>query len=434
MAVYRLLSPFEIRHFDAEVQWGNVPKADVTLFASSAVRGDIDLDILRRVLAELAAGHVLLRAVVVQQPGPTLRFVRRENFQPTLTVTEGGEDEYLSLINAEDDWSSGLFKAHVLRRGERTQIVLIMHHGMCDGRSAFALLGEMWQRYAAHLAGSPLPLPDSDNELIDGIDTQLAATIPDAEVDAFLAQLRAIALATDPTSIAPRELPRDGDGVGDPLGRVSLRRIELTAAETAELVTAARAHGFSVNSLVTGAALAAARTHLEVEPEPVPMVCGHAVDVRSEVDPALPETTILNCVGGLATPAFASADADPIELAKAVEAGIRGALDARVPALFMRAQERELDPAIAAMFAAHPTLGMSNLGRLPEHSLPEGLEVVRDEVFGMALGMPPKMTFFTVGDRLTIQVEYDTARNSHAQMGRVTDTLREQIRRVTTTD
>lgn len=41
---------------------------------------------------------------------------------------------------------------------------------------------------------------------------------------------------------------------------------------------------------------------------------------------------------------------------------------------------------------------------------PSGIRHIRDEVNAMGPGMPPKLTIFTVGERLTIQVEYDTAR------------------------
>ncbi|MTE16875.1 phthiocerol/phthiodiolone dimycocerosyl transferase family protein [Nocardia aurantiaca] len=427
MTTQRPLSLFEIRHFDREIRWGNLPKADVPLFISSTVRGEVDLEVLRRVLAELAAGHVLLRAEVITEAGSVPRFEVREDFEPALDVAEGGEDAYLALLNAEQDWSRGLFQARVLREADRTQIVLILHHGMSDGRSAFALVSEMWQRYAAQLAGSPLPVSDADSELVDGVDDQLGRSLTEEQVDEFLAQLRAIAATADP-ALAPRELPRDGDGTtADPLGRIALQRIELTAEETADLVAAARAHEVSVNSLLAGAALAVVRAHLGIDAAPVPMVCGHAVDVRSELVPPLTESNVLNCVGGVATPVFAAANADPVELARMVEMGMRAALDAHFPALFLRASQRELDPEIGALFAAPPTLGFSNVGRVPAHPLPAGLESVRDEMFAMALGMPPKMTVFTVGDRLTIQVEFDTAWNSYAQMGPITEAMRAQV-------
>jgi hypothetical protein len=41
--------------------------------------------------------------------------------------------------------------------------------------------------------------------------------------------------------------------------------------------------------------------------------------------------------------------------------------------------------------------------------------------------MPPRLTVFTVGGRLTIQVEYDTAHHSRAQLGKVTPALIEAL-------
>lgn len=54
-------------------------------------------------------------------------------------------------------------------------------------------------------------------------------------------------------------------------------------------------------------------------------------------------------------------------------------------------------------------------------------------VYAMGPGMPPKLTVFTVGDRLTIQVEHDTAQHSRAQLGEVTLALIEQLRRCAAT-
>ncbi|MFC9999490.1 hypothetical protein [Nocardia sp. NPDC127526] len=430
MDTHRPLSPFEIAYFGGAAKLTSVPKSQVPLFIGTTVRGAVDIDILRLVLVELAAGHALLRAVLVEEPCGAPRFELRENYEPTLEVTGGGDDAYRRLINSEPDWGAGFFKAQVLRDGGRTQIVLIVHHGMSDGRSMFALVDEMWQRYSAHLAGSPLPVFDADSVLIDGADAQLLHTVTDAEVDAFLAQLKALALDPEAAAAAPRQVVRDGDGSGDPLGRFAVRRIELTAEETSALIAVAHAQGFSVSSLITGAALAAVRPQLGVDAGPVPMLAGHAVDVRPYLVPPVPTTTVLCCVAGVATPVVASADSDPIELAKMVEAGMRAALELKFPALYMAATQRDLDAVTAAMFSAQPTLGISNVGVVPAHSLPADLEFIRDDMFAMAKGMLPKMTVFTVGDRLTIQVEYDTAGNSEEQAVQVSQAMRAQVRRL----
>ncbi|MEV6773517.1 hypothetical protein AB0N05_33280 [Nocardia sp. NPDC051030] len=423
----RPLTPFELAHFDRNSQLGNVPKAEVWLYIGSEVRGEIDLDVLRLVLAELAAGHALLRSVVLGE-GSDLRFEMREDYQPPLEVRDGGEDEYRKVVNTEQDWRGGLFKGYVIRGEDSSRVVIVAHHGICDGRSMFPLLGELWERYSAHLAGSPLPLSDSDLELPDGVDAQLANTVAEAEVDAFVGQLAAMTQATDMAMPAPAQLPLDGDGVGDPRGRFTLQSIELNPEDSAAVVEAARAHGFSVNSLISGAALMAVRGEIEADAAPAMMLIGHCADVRSELSPPIGGETLLNCVGGVPTPVFVSADADPSELAKMVEVGVRGGIDARFPALILRALSRGLDPVAAGMPAILPTLGLSNVGRLQAYPIPAELELVRNFVYAMGPGMPPAMTFYTIGDRLTIQVEYDTAEHSHAKMARVTEALREQLR------
>lgn len=428
MTAQRLLSPFETSYFSTEARLGSVPIGGMPLYIGSTVRGRIDAEILRRVLAELAAGHPLLRSSIVETDG-VLSFRCVDTHRPVLEIADGGAAEYLELVNSQQDWRAGLFRARLLRDGDLTRIVLIIHHGIADGRSAFALLDEMWQRYTGHIVGSPLPQVNS-TLLPDGVDNLLAAVTAEAEVDEFLAGIRAAVLAADPAD-APRMLPKDGDGVGDPRGRLALQRIELTEDETGALVNTARTHGLSVNSLLSGAAMAAVRAQLEPGTGPLPLLCGHAVDLRYELVPRLSASTMLNCASGVGTPVVADEDADPIALARAVADGMRLALDTRFAALFMRANQRELDELTAAVFAAGPTLALSNVGRLPAHSLPAGIDVIRDDVFAMMPGMPPKMTIFTVGARLIIQVEYDTAEHTHAQMGRLTRATAEQIRLVT---
>ncbi|MFE3187825.1 hypothetical protein ACFXHA_02390 [Nocardia sp. NPDC059240] len=442
MTQQRLLSPFEIGYFTTDSHLGSVPIGGMPLFIGSVVRGELDAGVLRRVLGELAAGHVLLRSRVATVDG-VARFVADETYVPPLEERDGETADYWTLVNTRPAFEDGLFHAVLLRGATQSRVVLVIHHGISDGRSAFALLDEMWQRYSAHASGTALPLLDSDRELVGGVDELLARVTSDAEVDGFLAQVEELAASFGAESAASGAesaslgaesaspmLPRDGDGVGDHSGRFALRRIELTASRTAEVVDTARAQGISVNSLLAGAALAAVRTEVPVT-GPVPLMCGHAADLRPELSPRLPASTILNCASGAGTPAVVDRDADPLALGAIVDASMRELLDTRFPALFMRASHRPLDPSVAAMLSAPPAIALSNMGRMATHSLPRHLEFVRDEVFAMAAGMPPKMTIFTVGDRLTIQVEYDTAEHSHAQMGRVAEAMSDQLARVT---
>ncbi|MGK8520838.1 phthiocerol/phthiodiolone dimycocerosyl transferase family protein [Nocardia asteroides] len=419
MTALRALSPFETSYFGSGTRIGSVPVGGMPLFIGSTVHGVLDVPTLRRVLAELAAAHPLLRSEQVVDAGGAQCLRRDDSYLPRLAVTEGGESEYLELLNTPQDWNNGLFHAHLFRAGDRDRIVLIIHHGIADGRSAFALLAELWERYTAHVTGAPAPRRNSDQRLPEAMDTRLARIVSDAEVAGLLNVLRAGAAMMSP-ELAPRHLPEHGARPG---GGLTLDRIELDDAETAAVVAAALAHGLSVNSLIGGAAFAAFRAQWPPSAGTLPMVCGHAVDVRADLVPPLTASTVLNCVSGAGTFALVDAEAGPVELGHVVAAEMRASADRREALGVMLAAQRVTDPATAALFSAQNTFTISNIGRVPAHSTPPGMRIIRDDVFAMAPGMPPKLTVFTVGDRMTIQVEYDTARHSETQLGEVRGAL-----------
>ncbi|WP_433712044.1 phthiocerol/phthiodiolone dimycocerosyl transferase family protein [Nocardia sp. CA-084685] len=424
MTAQRPLSSFELIYFGSETHLGSVPTGGMPLFIGSTVHGLLDVEILRRVLDELAAQHPLLRSRPVADADGTLYFRRDDAYRPRLEIADGGEAEYLDLVNAPQGWHDGLFRAHLLRDGDRDRIVLVIHHGIADGRSAFALLAQLWQRYTAHATGTALPQPDSDQELPEAIDIQLAEVVSDAEVAGWLDQIRAGAAMMGPES-APRTLPLDGID-NDPLGRFAVQRIELDTNETQNLVDTARAQGLSVNSLLSGAALVAVRSQLEPATGKLPMFCGHAVDLRSELN--LPAHTMLNCASGVGTFALVPESAKLIDTAHEVAAGMLAAKEQREAPIFLLAAQRVQDEVTAAILAAAPTVAISNIGRLPAHSTPDGIRHIRDDIYAMGPGMPPKLTVFTIGDRLTIQVEYDTARHSRTRMGKVSLALIDALR------
>ncbi|MBF6334415.1 hypothetical protein IU450_00800 [Nocardia abscessus] len=423
MTALRALSPFETNYFGSETRIGSIPVGGMPLFIGSTVEGALDVPALRRVLGELAAAHPLLRSRQVVNSEGVRCFRRDDSYLPRLAIAEGGEPEYAALVNTPQDWNDGLFHACLLREGDRDRIVLVLHHGIADGRSAFALLAELWARYTAQVTNSPAPQTEPDQSLPEAMDTRLARIVSDAEVEALLDLIRAGAAMMSP-ELAPRHLPQFGDGVGAyPPGRLTLDRIELDSAETAAVIAAARTHGLSVNSLLGGAAFAAFRTQLAPAAGALPMVCGHAVDVRADLVPPLPANTVLNCVSGVGTFALVEAGADPIALARTVAAGMRASVDRKEALGMMLAAQRATDPATAALMSAQNTFAISNIGRVPAHSTPPGVRIIRDDIFAMSAGMPPKLTVFTVGGRMTIQVEYDTALHSRDQLGAVRQAL-----------
>ncbi|MEV6221463.1 hypothetical protein AB0M13_07405 [Nocardia fluminea] len=419
MTSRRRISPFESSYFGIGTTIGSVPTGGMPLFLGTTVHGVLDKAILRTVLDELAAAHPLLRSRVVTEEGVGY-FVRDDEFRPRLDLIDGGEAEYLALVNRPRDWSDGLFRAYLLRAGLRQQIVLAVHHGISDGRSGFALLGQMWRHYTAHVTGAAAPKADSDQRLPEAMDTRLADVVSVEAAEAWLAEVRAGAAMMRPED-APRTLPRDGTDT-DRLGRFAVQRIELTAGETAELVAVARSAGLSVNSVLTGTVLAAVRTRFP-EPGSVPMFCGYAADVRAVFDPPVPVDTLVNYASGGGTLVTATGETTQLELARSVDTG----LDRREPALFPLAAQLVNDDATAALLTAPPTFALSNIGRVQPHSIPDHIAFVRDDIYAMGPAMPPKLTAFTIAGRLTLQLEYDTTLYSRTQMEKLRLTLIELL-------
>ncbi|RDI52079.1 phthiocerol/phthiodiolone dimycocerosyl transferase family protein [Nocardia mexicana] len=420
MTTQRPQSPFESGYFRADARFGSVPVGGMPLYIGSVVEGDVDAEALRAVLADLAARHPLLACLPVDDAGvPMLR--RRDGYRPPLVVADGDEVEYVRLVNEPQDWSEGLFRAVLLRDGEQSRIVLVVHHGIADGRSAFALLDEMWRRYTARLRGTPLPVVTVE-ELPQAVDDRLAAAVSGSEVEELLDRMRGM------MAEAPAQLPRVGGAAGV-RGFLAAERIELEASETAAFVAAARSAGITVNSLLSGCALVAVRGRFDVAGS-LPMVCGYAADLRSTLDPQLTDDTMLNCASGWGTALSVAATDDPIELGRVVDADVRAALTRRDPARLALAGRHIRDEQTAAMLSSQPTFALSNIGRVPTHEVPPGVKLLRDNIFAMNPGMPPKATAFTLDGRLTVQVEYDTADHSRTQMGEVRRALSESLHRV----
>lgn len=428
MTEHRPLSPFESAYFTPDARVGSVRTAGMPLYIGSTVRGRVDEELLRLALDEVVAAHPLLRSQVVLDAAGVQHFVVDDDWRPRLEVRAGAEAEYFRLVNVPVDWSSGLLRAQLLRDGDRVQLVLGIHHGIADGRSAFALLDQLWRHYTAHVTGAPIPSAATGQRIPQALDHRMAELVGEAAVSEWVAQVRAQVAAALPGS-APAAFPYDGNA--DPGGRFAMVRIESTPDETAALIAAARAHGVSVNSLFTGAALVAVREQFDA-PGPLLLNCGHAADMRSRVSPPLPDTVLVNFASGIGTPVFVDDDASPVELSRRVDAGVRDALERREAAMVLLAARRVGDdPVIAAVLSTPPSFTISNIGRLPAHSLPNGLVLVRDDIFAMAPDISPKLTVFTVGDRMTVQVEFDTARYSRTRQRRVRDALEATLRGIT---
>ncbi|MFE7718838.1 hypothetical protein ACFU44_07320 [Nocardia rhizosphaerihabitans] len=159
----------------------------------------------------------------------------------------------------------------------------------------------------------------------------------------------------------------------------------------------------------------------------LPLFCGYAADVRGEFRPPVPVDTMVNFASGGGALVHATGAATPLELARMVESSLRAGLERREPARFPLAVQRVSDEFTATLLSAPPTFAISNIGRLQPHSLPDDLAFLRDDIYAMGPAMPPKLTAFTLGGRLTLQLEYETALYSRSRMDKLRLTLTELL-------
>ncbi|WP_078512007.1 phthiocerol/phthiodiolone dimycocerosyl transferase family protein [Streptomyces sp. e14] len=419
MTSQRPVSPFESVYFTDSGAAG-LPLFDMPAYVESQVRGTLDPTLVTRALGMLTEHHPMLRAeVTASDTGPLLRV--RDRVRPPLTAREGGADAFSEVINSRPDWTESMLHAWLLTDGEVSQVVLGVHHGVADGRSLFHLLQEFWASYTALAAGAD-PSPGRRTALPEAIDTRLARDFPDAEIDALVDVLA----EGPPPETKPATLPTEGIGRADrpPVsGRFVVDRLEFEPAVTEAVVAAARARGVTVNSLVTGLVLTAVRTQLAPETGPLPMVCGHGVDLRTRLEPELPLSTVLNCITGLQTALAVSPDDQPHEIGRQAAVQVEAALARRDPERFLLAALRAGARGIAAPSPV-VSYGISNVGRIPAHPVPPGTDLLRFGGTANAPGMPPKIGVASFGGRLLIQNEYDSWTYSPQQMAQLLHTLR----------
>ncbi|WP_225831123.1 hypothetical protein [Streptomyces sp. NK08204] len=418
MTRQRPVSPFESVYF-LDLGPAGLPLYDMPEFVESLVRGRPDPALMRRALVLLTEHHPILRCEVTSgEEGLLLRV--RDRIEPPLTVLDGIEETYAELINSRPDWTESLVHAWLLTDGERSQVVLGIHHGIADGRSAFALLDEFWRYYTALAAGAD-PAPERREELSPAIDTRLAGSFPDAEIDALVDAIAQGAGA----EAKPATLPTEGVGrPGRPAAtrRFAVDRLEFGPETTQAVVAAARTRGVTVNSLVTGLVLTAVRAQLAPKHGPLTLTCGHGVDLRTRLTPELPLSTVLNCITGLQTTLAVGHDDLPETVGRTVADQVAGALARRDPERFLLAALRAGARGIAVPVPV-VSYGISNVGRIPAHPVPEHMELLRFGGTANAPGMPPKTGVASFGGRLLVQNEYDTWTYGPEQMRRLRETL-----------
>ncbi|MFG2812092.1 hypothetical protein [Streptomyces sp. NPDC048410] len=253
------------------------------------------------------------------------------------------------------DSTRQLCRLVIVRAGHSARIVLVLHHSMIDGRGGVTLLEKLCRNYTALAEDRPQPY-----------------TSPEAP-----AQLSAETLLKDRRKELGVEHAVDREALRAALGaapsppplRVMSRRLRLDAGETTALRDALRADSFSVHGFVAGAATVAVR-HGRPGAQELDMVCGCPVDLRHRTEPPVTVEESTNFVSGVETTVAVPRGADPTEIGRIVKERLDKAIENG---------EAERGILQAGQFAASEPLTVdlvvTNLGLIPEFTMPRGLRV-----------------------------------------------------------
>lgn len=222
------------------------PASSVAYNIVAAVRitGNLDLDVLRRALAGIVAGHDTLRTAFVTVHGEP-----RQRISATATITlrqldlPDEQDAIDRLLIDEgrapfDLTTAPLVRGVLARISDRDHVfALILHHLVSDGWSSGVIISEMAALYSAFSAGLPSPLLELPLQYTDYVEWQrqgLSGAAYEADVAFWKRTLDAV-----PTLNLPTDHPRPPQ----PSYRGTSERFRLPVSLTARLEGLAKREG-----------------------------------------------------------------------------------------------------------------------------------------------------------------------------------------------
>ncbi|OLE29012.1 MAG: hypothetical protein AUG49_00725 [Catenulispora sp. 13_1_20CM_3_70_7] len=253
----------------------------VPIVLTQTVNGPLDLDALEAAVDDLFTLHPVLAGRIVLADG---RFaLRLDGSLPRPRLVRGGD---LDQIGAPLQPDTPLLRVVVREQDEeRHTLAFAVHHAISDGTSAFALGDTLWRGYTAHVTGVAPLLPPPTIGLPRPVEEHFRARFSDAELADFLAQraakVRDVTPVCLPTHAATHGVPGEENGI-------HIRQLRLTAEQSEQLLSAARATGISINMLVHGIALRAIHSQTDTPDEVRVMTCYSTIDLRRRIKPPLP--------------------------------------------------------------------------------------------------------------------------------------------------
>ncbi|WP_280394308.1 phthiocerol/phthiodiolone dimycocerosyl transferase family protein [Nocardia brasiliensis] len=360
--------------------------------------GAVDTDLLRRAFAHTCRRFPMLRGRLRSDGGDCYVHIIDSDHDDAVTETvHSSVAEWLARGLDTVDPAVRLATLEIVHAGATTAVALRVSHAIGDAHLGFELLTELWRTATALAAGAladPAPvLPRRLEELLH----ERGIPVPDVALPAPNGLYR----------FTPTET----------LGRPGLRlateeRITLSDRDTGALLRLARAQGTTVHALLSAAVIRAERAMIAetsgAAPEDeLPMIIGHAVDLRPHLTPPAPVTDTSNGLGYAPTVTLCGPEADLLTLGKEVKAQIVYGIDSgtALATMFAAARSGQSTPDTAVNI-------LTNWGVVPALECPEGMEVLdfRGFVTGDSV---PELSYFVYTFRGRLSIEFTYAENHH---------------------
>lgn len=358
---------------------------------SVLVSGALDIRVLRRAFADLRTSYPVLRCRIAADPA-VLRTPRGRG--PRLRLRTG-DPSVVPLPRRALRPDRALGYLDVVRAGDLARVTLYVHHAVADAGHCLALFARLWELYTervetgrATVREHPLPLPLEHHVLEGGLSR---------------AGVSGLEVAVAPASPPP---PPTGHAPG-PQALARPYRLVLDPAATARLTGYARAHGVSMNGVVTAALL---RAFAELAPDRGPVRCVYPVDLRTRLRQPVEPTGGTNMAGLAAFTAEIDRADDPLELAQLVASTLRHDLaEGIVQQSVLHFPDFYGDRRVHSL-AGH--VAVTNTGAVRPFTVPAGLEVVDYEIVYLSAhprpsaGASAAVTFlvYTYAGRLSVGV------------------------------
>ncbi|HEX2189759.1 MAG TPA: amino acid adenylation domain-containing protein, partial [Longimicrobiaceae bacterium] len=235
--------------------------AAYNLTSATRLEGPLEVDVLRRALAEVARRHGSLRTHFSVLDGEPVQVVAPAGDLPLrvedLSGLEPGERRGRAAeLHAEEagrpfDLGRGpLARVVLLRLAPEEHVLLVsMHHVVTDGWSAGVFHGELWTLYDAYSRGEPSPLPDLPVQYADFAVWQRKHLAGEA-LEAQVAYWREALAGAQPLLALPTDRPRPAARASRPGARL---RWSADAELTGRLRELGRAEGATLFMTVLAA-------------------------------------------------------------------------------------------------------------------------------------------------------------------------------------